>query len=189
MASLGYKSLENPLITTKQTRPPPFLYKTSELPPVFFFFFVRLLLPLLRSCDFRRPQAGRRHPPHKSIIFLSFPSSSSPKTIFYLTPSRLLSPLVLHHFRRVPWLRRPRQRQTRDKVSLAISLLHALLSNFDFPLLRSLLCSVVFFGFSGGCSGGWHGKGKSLPFLSSLKLLVSFQSRFSHSSFSFGFLF
>ena len=140
MASLGYKSLENPLITTKQTRPPPFfLYKTSELPPDFFFFFVRLLLPLLRSCDFRRPQAGRRHPPHKSIIFLSFPSSSSPKTIFYLTPSRLLSPLVLHHFRRVPWLRRPRQRQTRDKVSLAISLLHALLSNFDFPLLRSLL--------------------------------------------------
>ena len=67
MTSLSYKSLENPLITTKQTRHPPFYIKPANslrrlpLPPrsasSFFFSF----------CDFRRRRRPHHHHHHQTI--------------------------------------------------------------------------------------------------------------------------
>ena len=67
MASLSYKSLENPLISTKQTCPSPFYIKTRA--PLLLSG-----LPLLRSsssspppCDFRRQKGRRRRRPPSQI--------------------------------------------------------------------------------------------------------------------------
>ena len=95
MASLGYKSLENPLITTKQTRPPPFYIKpTNPLQSSsssFDFFF----LPP-PSCTPAGHQGSRRRrwspPPTRLLLLPSFQTSR--KLTMDSLPLRVLLPFL-----------------------------------------------------------------------------------------------
>ena len=81
---------------TKHTLPP-FLYifQPNTPPPS-----ITLLSSSPPSLAFPAANARRRQPLPQAIIFFLFFPSSSPKPTFYLTPSRVLSPQVLHRFRR-----------------------------------------------------------------------------------------
>ena len=91
MASLGYKSSENPLISANQTRPFPFSsLKTHWTPPSHPKTFpppTAFFVPLLPG-DGRRPKARRRQPP---------PSSSSNHSSFLTS-----LPHVLLHLSTIP---------------------------------------------------------------------------------------
>ena len=151
MASLGYKSSENPLISPNQTRPSPFTIKTSDslllshpktLPPSFFFF-----VPLLPG-DGRRLKARRRQPP--TIIFFVSPSIADSRTHIHFTSHPLLrsssSICQLLHF---SGGRRGGRRRMRQAFPFLLVLQVTSPSTFVFLIVTSLfsLSSLLTVGF------------------------------------------
>ena len=169
MASLGYKSSENPLISANQTRPPPFTIKTGLpppshpacLPPPSAFFFVFSLWIRRRQ---RRGSAAAASP----LVFLRVLLSPNQTPRPFLSLSIWPLPPFVQQVRRPP--------ATMEQLHSSFGYL----SFLCFPHFHRVVCFLSFSGEHMAADGKVR---KLVPCSFVSQALGSFQGWFSHCSF------